>query len=350
MSTTDGRTQGAAMVRTTRRQFVAGALALPALAGTAAAQVTSIRLGKQYGLPFLPQMVMEAQKLIEKHAGAFGLAGLQVSWLTMSGPGALNDALLSGSIEFVNVAPPSLATLWEKSANTPHPVRAVCTVQSMPYVLVTRNPNVKTIADFTDKDKIAVPTAKISGQAMMLQIAAAKLWGFDQFERLDPWTVSMGHPDALVAMLSGKSEITGHFCVAPFHYYELAAPGMRAVLKSYDAVGGPHTNGVQVTTETFYKDNPKICQAVLASHEEANAFIKKNPNDAAEIYLTLSKDKRSTGAEIAGMITDPDIDYTTTPANLMTLVEFMRKTGRLKTAPASWKDMFLPEAHALKGT
>ena len=33
------------------------------------------------------------------------------------------------------------------------------------------------------------------------------------------------------------------------------------------------------------------------------------------------------------MITDPHIDYTTTPVNLMTLVEFMRKTGRLKTAP-----------------
>jgi NitT/TauT family transport system substrate-binding protein len=291
MSTTDGRTQGAAMAGTTRRQFVAGALALPALAGTATAQVTSIRLGKQYGLPFLPQMVMEAQKLIEKHAAALGLAGLQVSWLTMSGPGALNDALLSGSIEFVNVAPPSLATLWEKSANTPRPVRALCTVQSMPYVLVTRNSSVKTIADFTDKDKIAVPTAKISGQAMMLQIAAAKLWGFDQFERLDPWTVSMGHPDAVVAMLSGQSEITAHFCVAPFHHYELAAPGMRAVLKSYDVLGGPHTNGVQVTTVGFYNDNPRICKAVFAAHEEANAFIEKNPVGAP----SFEKERRLDG-------------------------------------------------------
>ena len=34
----------------------------------------------------------------------------------------------------------------------------------------------------------------------------------------------------------------------------------------------------------------------------------------------------------------------------MMLVEFMRKTGRLKSAPASWKELFLPEAHDLKGT
>ena len=338
------------MARITRRQFGLGMLAVPALANTATAQVTAIRLGKQYGLPYLPQMVMESQKLIEKHAEKIGVPGLKVEWLTVSGPGALNDGLLSGSIEFINVAPPSLATLWEKTANTPRPARALCTVQNMPYVLVTRTPTVKTIADLTEKDRIAVPTVKISGQAMLLQMAAAKLWGFDQYERLDAWTVSMAHPDAVVAMLSGKLELTTHFCVAPFQYYELAAPGLRPILKSYDVTGGPHTNGVQVTTQTFYKDNQKICEGVFAAHEEANTFIKKNSADAAKIYLELSKDRRSTQDEIVKMITDPDIDYTTTPANMMTLVEFMRKTNRLKTAPASWKDMFLPIAHGLKGT
>ena len=50
------------------------------------------------------------------------------------------------------------------------------------------------------------------------------------------------------------------------------------------------------------------------------------------------------------MITDPDIDYTTTPANIDTLAAFMKRTNRIKTAPASWKDMFLPLAHDLKGT
>ena len=109
-----------------------------------------------------------------------------------------------------------------------------------------------------------MPTAKISGQAMMLQIAASKLWGEAAFEKLDPWTISMAHPDAVTAMLSGRSEITTHFCVAPFQYYELAQPGMRAILKSYDSVNGPHTNGVQITTQTNYKENPKVCASVFA--------------------------------------------------------------------------------------
>src|SRR5450631_4834011 len=93
------------MARITRRQFGLGMLAVPALANTATAQVTAIRLGKQYGLPYLPQMVMESQKLIEKHAEKIGVPGLKVEWMTVSGPGALNDGLLSGSIEFINVAP-----------------------------------------------------------------------------------------------------------------------------------------------------------------------------------------------------------------------------------------------------
>jgi NitT/TauT family transport system substrate-binding protein len=161
-----------------RREFVTGLIALPALARPARAEVSAIKLGKQYGLPFLPQMVMEDRKLIEAHAERLGINGPSVGWQTMGGPGALNDGLLSGNIQFVNVASPSLATLWDKTFGTPSEVRAICAVQSMPYVLTTRNPAVKTIADFTSADRIAVPTVKISGQAMALQMAAAKLWGF----------------------------------------------------------------------------------------------------------------------------------------------------------------------------
>lgn len=332
-----------------RRAFVSGVVALPALVRPAAAEVSSIKLGKQYGLPFLPQMVMEDHKLIERHAEKLGVRKLEVGWQTMGGPGALNDALLSGQIQFVNVAAPSLATLWDKTFGTPIEVRAICTVQSMPYVLTTRNAKVKTIGDFTDADRIAVPTVKISGQAMALQMAAAKLWGFEHYDRLDAFTVTMGHPDAMQAMLSGQT-VDSHFAVAPFNYYELRHPEIHAVLKSYDTVGGKHTNGIQVTTTAFHNANPKICRAVRASHEEANAFIKRNPKAAANIYLKLTHDKKNSADDLVTMITDPDIDYTTAPAALMQHVEFMHKVGRLKHMPSSWKDLFFAEAHDLRGS
>jgi NitT/TauT family transport system substrate-binding protein len=330
-----------------RREFVTSLIALPALVRPASAEVSTINLGKQYGLPFLPQMVMEDHKLIEAQAARLGINGLKVGWLTMGGPGALNDGLLAGQIQFVNVASPSLATLWDKTFGTPQEVRAVCTVQSMPYVLTTRNPAVKTIADFTAADRIAVPTVKISGQAMALQMAAAKLWGFENYDKLDEFTVTMSHPDAMQSMLSGQT-VNSHFAVAPFNYYELRVPGIHKVLNSYET-DGRHTNGIQVTTKAFHDANSKICIAVRAAHEDANAFIKREPKVAAEIYLKLTNDKKNTADDLVAMISDRDIDYTTAPANLMKHVEFMHKVGRIKRLPKSWKDMFFVEAHDLNG-
>src|ERR1700752_4470783 len=129
----------------------------------------------------------------------------------------------------------------------------------MPYVLTMRNPAVKTIANFTAADSIAVPTVKISGQAMALQMAAAQRWGFEKYDRLDELTVSMGHPDAMQAVVSGQT-VNSHFCVAPFNYYELRVAGIHKVLSSYET-DGKHTNGLQVTTKAFHDANPNICKA-----------------------------------------------------------------------------------------
>jgi NitT/TauT family transport system substrate-binding protein len=328
----------------------ATALAFPTLIRPAAAEVTAIRFGKQYGLPYLPLMVMERQRLVEKHAAQQGIAALAIEWATMGGPGALTDALLSRTFDFVVVASPTLATLWDKTEGTAQEIRGVSAVTSMPYVLVTRNPAVRTIADFTDKDRIAVPTVKISSQAISLSMAAAKQWGPDQYERLDPLTVTLPHPDAVASLLSGKSEVNSHYAVTPFQFYELAAPGLRAVLKSYDTFGGKHANGLLLATKRFHDENPKITSAVLKAQEEANAFIKGDARGAAEIYMAMSGDKRSTVDEITKMIADPDVDYTTTPAKVMDFASFMHKVGRLKRIPASWKGYFFPAVHDLAGS
>jgi NitT/TauT family transport system substrate-binding protein len=215
-------------------------------------------------------------------------------------------------------------------------------------VLVTRNPNVKTIADFTEKDKIALPAVKLTGHALTLEMAAAKQWGFEKYDMLDAITITRSHPDAMAALLS-NSEITSHFASSPFYYFELKHPGIHKVLHSYDVVGGKHTNGTLLASKKFHDANPRISGAVLAAFEEANAFIKANPHQAAEIYKEAAKDKLSVD-ELEKMIADPDVEYTTTPKNVMAFVEFMYKVGRIKKKPASWKDMFFPEAQAMNGS
>jgi NitT/TauT family transport system substrate-binding protein len=105
-----------------------------------------------------------------------------------------------------------------------------------------------------------------------------------------------------------------------------------------------------LTSRRFHDANPKICAAMLAAIEQASEFVKAHPRETAEIYLAASGDKQSTIDAVAEMIADPDVDYTTTPANVMAVVEFMHKVGRLKHRPDSWKDLFFPEAHGFKGS
>jgi NitT/TauT family transport system substrate-binding protein len=194
-----------------------------------------------------------------------------------------------------------------------------------------------------------VPGVKISSQALLLQMAAAKLWGDDQFDRLDRLTVTLPHPDALAGLLGG-STVNCHYSVAPFYQHELASPKLRSILKSYDTFGGHHTNGTLIGSKRYRLANPKVTEAVQAAQQDANTLINAHPDQAAAIYLAMAKDGRSTPAAMAAIVADPDNDWTTAPAGVERLVGFMRKVGRMKRQPASWKDLYMPEVHGLSGS
>ena len=334
-----------------RRLLAAGwmtALAITGLIATmpARAEMSEIKVAQQYGISYLPLMIMEDQKLIEKHAKAAGV-DVKVSWAKFAGGNVMNDALLSDSLQFASGGVGPLVTLWAKTRGNLD-VKAVSAINSMPLYLTTRNPDVKTLKDFTSKDKIALPAVKVSIQAVTLQMAAEKAFGEGQQNKLDPLTVTMSHPDAMTAMLSG-SEVDSHFTSPPFQYQELAEPGVHRVLSSYEVLGGPATFNVVWTTTKFRAENPKLYAAFVAALDEVTAMINKDKRAAAETYLRLSKDKSSVES-IAKMLNDPEIVYTTTPQNVMKYVEFMNKIGSIKAKPDSWKDLFFPNIHSASGS
>jgi len=313
----------------------------------ARADVSEIAVAQQYGIGYLPLMVMEEQKLIEKHAKAAGV-DVTVAWKKFAGGNVMNDALLSGGLQFASGGVGPFTTLWARTRGNLD-VKAVCAINSMPLYLNTRNPNVKTIKDFTDKDKIALPAVKVSIQAVTLQMAAEQAFGEGQQNRLDPLTVTLSHPDAQIALLSGASEITAHFGSPPFQYQQLRNPAIHTVLNSYDVLGGPATFNVVWTTSKFKTENPRLYDAFVKALDEATAMINRDKKWAAEAYLRMSKDKDSV-ADILAMLNDPAIVYTTTPQNVMKYVDFMLKTGAIKSRPDSWKDLFFPNAHGLPGS
>jgi NitT/TauT family transport system substrate-binding protein len=175
--------------KTLMRSALAIVFAFLAGVASARAEVSEVRLSKQYGLPYLPFMVMERFQNLEKQAEKQGLT-LKVSWTTLSNATAMMDAILSGQMDFITPGVPTLATMWDKTVGTPNEIRALSAVQSMPYVLVTRSEHIKSIRDFTDKDRIALPAVKLTGHAIALQMAAAKEWGREHYDKLDAITIS----------------------------------------------------------------------------------------------------------------------------------------------------------------
>ena len=236
--------------------------------------------------------------------------------------------------------------LWAKSGGN---VKGLAALDTSPLFLNTTNPGVRSIRDFSDRDRIALPAVKVSIQAIVLQMAAAKAFGAENYARLDKLTVSMKHPDAMAALLSGKSEITGHLTSPPFMFQELDDKRVRTVLNSYDVLGGPHTFNVIGTTRAFYDANPKVVRAVLAAIEEADEFIRKNRKPAAELYLKASGSKESLN-DLLSQLNNSQLGYSTTPTNVGKFAEFMHRTGTIKVKPQSWKDLFFPLVHDRKGS
>ena len=56
------------------------------------------------------------------------------------------------------------------------------------------------------------------------------------------------------------------------------------------------------------------------------------------------------GLKLEKMVADPDVDYTTTPMNVMKFVEFMNLAGTVKKKLGSWKELFFPIAYEKPGS
>src|SRR5665647_614013 len=312
----------------------------------ATAETNKINAAKQYGLSYLPLMIMEDQKLVEKHAAALGLNDLKVLWVTLGGPSAMNDALLSGGLDFAAGGVPSLSTLWAKTRNTPLAIHGVAALNDMPVDLVSSNPNVKKLSDLSDKDKIAVTSVKISTQALLLQMASAKEFGDANYEKFDSLTVSMPHPEAMTALMSGGVGIDGHFSSPPFQYTEVADPKIHKVLNNYEILGGPATFNVVWTTSKFRNDNPKAYKAFFEALKESMDIINADKKKAVEDYKRLTNTKESVEF-LLGILNDPLVKNTIEPHKTLPIAQFLAKVKRIPAAPAKWQDMWFPEIHSL---
>jgi NitT/TauT family transport system substrate-binding protein len=311
------------------------------------AEVSTVRIGIQPGMTYLALNVMNHEKMLERRAKDDGL-DLKVEWIVSANGSVLNDGVLSGNIDIAGTGIPAFVTLWSKGRGTVD-VKGIAAYGSLPGMLISRNPNVHTIRDFTSADRIALPAPKASIQAILLEMMAEKTWGPGQHDRLDPLMVGMAHPDALIAMLSGRSEVNAHFTSSPFYDEELKMPGAHVVLTKEDIFPGPLTHGMLWTTGKFHDQNPKTMREFRAALDDAMTFIHADPGRAAAAYLAMAREKVDV-AEATEIIRKLNDRFESTPRGIFAIATFMHSVGMIKAAPSRWQDMFFEDYWVADGS
>src|SRR5947209_3203550 len=337
------------MRATPLRSLFAGLLLAACMtASPVCAEVSEVRISKGYGILYLPLIVMEDRKLLEKKAAEAGLGDVKVTWYLFDGGNVINDAMLAGTLDIAGTGAPGFLTLWSKAkGNARAEVIGVSGMSTTALVLNTTNP-FKSLKDFSAKDRIAMPGIKTSLAAVVLQMAAAKEFGPENYAKLDPFTVGIPHPEAYAALTSGKTEIDAHFASPPYSNLELKNPRVHTVANSV-ALLGNITLDVVFAPKRFVDANPKTLEAFLAAFDEACEFIAKDPRGAAESFARSLKTKMSVD-EVLPLVQDADTQFSSTPNGVMTFANFLASIGSMKQKPAVWTDLFVPQLHGRKGS
>jgi NitT/TauT family transport system substrate-binding protein len=313
----------------------------------ALAETPELRLGVQRGLTYLPWAVIEHEHLIEAAATDAGLTPPKVTYSIFSGGQAMNDGLLSNSIDVAATGIPSFLALWAKGKGR-FAVRGLASYGTIRIALVSRNPSVKTLADFTDNDKIALPGVKTSTQAIFLAMAAEKLFGPEQRNRFDTISVTRGHPDAMAALM-GNTEVNAHFSIPPYLQLELKRPDIHVVATSEEITGGTVSNGTIYLTTRFAEENPKTVAALYEGLRRSVALINSDPHRAAQIYLAVSGERTPIG-DVEAMIKLPGTEWDVAPHGTLVMARFLKRAGMIAAEPADWKELYLPLVHNEPGS
>jgi NitT/TauT family transport system substrate-binding protein len=320
-----------------------------AFATPAHAEVPEVRIARQFSMGYLQFNVIEHEHLIQKHALALGIPEVKVSGVRFNGPAAMNDALISDSVDIVGGSPNGMFTLWAKARGTPQEVRAITALVTLPYMITSSDPEIKTIADLGKCKKIPVPSVKVSSPAVTLEMAAARLYGIKDFARFDAATITMSPADATIALLTGSGEVNCVMALPPYLQQQLEHPNIHAVASSFDLAGGPTTYTVAYTSMRFHDRNPKLYQAVYEALQEATERVRTDIQTASGYWIEDSDSKLSVDF-VAAAGSGPETEWTTVPLATMKQAAFMAEIGTIKVKPASWKDYFFPEAWGLPGS
>ena len=326
-----------------------GVVAAPWMGRTARAadDAAEIRIAFGNGIAYLPFYVGQRLGLFEAALKAAGFPAVKMVWPHLAGTSALNDAMLSGSIDFYVAGTPGGLIVWDRTKGRANAVLGAAGVTTLPLSLVTVTDRLRSLADFTERDRIAMPS--LAGTpATVIRMACEQAFGAGQHGRLDKNMVALAHPDAMTALLN-RSEITAYLGSPPFTNLVLRNKQARVLLHSPDVFGGPASFVLLSTRKAFAERNPRLVAAVVAGLQQADAAIAADPAAAGSVYLQAEPSRAFTPELIAEILRDPATEFSTRPRAVMKTAEFMFRIGEIRTMPKGWTEVFVAGSEGLAG-
>ncbi len=318
------------------KRFLLFALLLLLLSSGAHAEQNEVRIVMPFGLGYLPVYVAADRGFIQERAKAAGLGDVKVSVIHMASGPASSDLILAGDADLAMGGFGPAFVLWDKTKGK---IRIMTPLSGGPILLLSNDPKIKTIKDIGPNDRIAISALKVTAQALAMQMAAAKEYGWDQRFRFDSNLVPMSNPDGMAIVLSGQGAVRSQLAITPFADEMMESGKVHLVMNSEDYIEAGSSISALYVAPRFHDANPKLYAATAAAMEDAFAFIKSNPHESAQIYVAREPQKRAL-AWIEAMIVNPAImRYSSTPKGFKKGADFMFEAGTLKTKAESWKDL-----------
>lgn len=236
------------------------------------AERADIVVAQQYGVAYAPLEIMKERGMLEER-----LPGVRIEWQQFGGPTAVGEGMLAGQIDlgFMGIGPALMGM------DSGMPWRFAGGLSQNEVALVAGE-GVDSLADFGERDRIAVLSPGCTQHILLCMAAQLELGDMSAF---DSRIVSLSHPDAMNALLSG-TEVTAHFATPPYLDMELEA-GLHTVITGEEIVGRPFTFISCVAAQPFYEEKREYYTAFLACLEEAVEELRRNPQECAKTLAPL---------------------------------------------------------------
>ena len=245
-------------------------LAIALLAGGCATRAAEkrITIGYQFGTAYAPLELMKARGMLEEK-----LPGVTVEWRQLGGPTPIREGMLNGEITFgfMGVSPVLIGI------DNGMPWKYAAGLSMNRVALMTNRAEIKSLRDLTPADRIAILSPGCTQHVLLSLLAKEELGAADA---LDAQTVSMTHPDACAALISG-TEVTMHVATPPYIEEELAQ-GMHLMTDGEEIMGEPFTFISSVAMTELYENDRETYDLFYETLDEAVTYINNHMEEACE--------------------------------------------------------------------